>query len=671
MHPLHRLRPQGRRAQGHRSTGGAGSPRHRGNHPRRRPAVRHPPGHRERAGDRGARGSGGARGPRAGGVRGPRGGPARRARAPTARRRARRRDQCRERPAGSARDERIDPRYGQRGAPDAPRSRRHRLLIRFRLLDRRGRAVARPDGDGRAAGPGRRGAAVLVRQGEHAGRHRGGHRCPAEDRREGPAVVRRLAPVSERVLVAMSGGVDSSVAAALLVEQGYDVVGATMKLFCYGDSVPDRPCCSLDSITDARLVAHKLGIPPYVLNFEDRFGRDVIANFVAEYASGRTPIPCVRCNSFTKFRDFLYHADASDCANVSTGSYVCAREGALFRVRDPRKDQSYFLWGIDRSVVARMLTPVGDLTKRETRAVARRLGLVTAEKVESVEICFVPDDDYVGVLERHLPADAPALTPGLLVTAGGAVVGEHAGFARYTIGQRRGLPGGFREPMYVVAIRPETREVVIGSGDELFGHSVTLAELNWLADALAPRHGPIAAIRGTFQSVPGAPARQRSALTPEESHASTSPLSATVRRGRHRAARCRLRRQPAPTEETGRPARDRRQRPGAGYELHLRAVPELLVRHDVCADCREPDGGPAAAAARRAAHARDPPRSLARREPARRHGAARCARAIERCHRGLDLPARGRVGHDVYVERDDLPGRGKRPGAGGRRAVER
>src|SRR3989440_406943 len=473
----------------------------------------------------------------------------------------------------------------------------------------------------------------------------------------------------------MSGGVDSSVAAALLVEQGYDVVGATMKLFCYGDSVPDRPCCSLDSITDARLVAHKLGIPHYVLNFEDRFGRDVIANFVAEYASGRTPIPCVRCNSFTKFRDFLYHADALDCAYVATGHYAIAHDGALFRGRDPRKDQSYFLWGIDRSVVARMLTPVGDLTKRETRAVARRLGLVTAEKVESVEICFVPDDDYVGVLERHLPADAPALTPGPLVTAGGDVVGEHAGFARYTIGQRRGLPGGFREPMYVVAIRPETREVVIGSGDEPFGYSVTLAELNCLRSPprrdRAPRHGPIAAVRGTLQSVPGTPARQRSVLTPEESHASTSPLSSTVPRGRRRAARCRLRRQPTPTEETGRPARDRRQRPGAGYELHLPAVPELLVRHDVCADCREPDGGAAAAAARRPAHARDPSRSLARREPARRHGAARCARPIERCHRRVDLPARGRVGHDVYVERDDLPVRGKRPGGGARRAVER
>ena len=306
----------------------------------------------------------------------------------------------------------------------------------------------------------------------------------------------------ERVLVAMSGGVDSSVAAARLVELGHDVVGATMKLFCYGDAVPDRPCCSLDSIEDARNVAHTIGIPHYVLNLEDRFNLHVIRNFVDEYSRGRTPIPCVRCNSFTKFRDLLAHAEALDCAYLATGHYAIAERGGLYRGRDPSKDQSYFLWGIDRAVVQRMLTPVGELTKAETRAYARRLGLVTADKKESVEICFVPDDDYVAVLESRLPADAPALQPGAFVTTTGDVLGTHEGFARYTVGQRKGLPGGSREPRYVVAIRPESREVVVGTARELEGSRVRLEEVNWLAEPLRPGDSCTVQLRYRARAVP-------------------------------------------------------------------------------------------------------------------------------------------------------------------------
>ncbi|HEV7839014.1 MAG TPA: tRNA 2-thiouridine(34) synthase MnmA [Gemmatimonadaceae bacterium] len=287
----------------------------------------------------------------------------------------------------------------------------------------------------------------------------------------------------ERVLIAMSGGVDSSVAAGLLVEQGYDVVGATMKLFCHGEDVPDRPCCSLDSVNDARRVCEQLGIPHYVLNLETRFSHDVVDNFVDEYSRGRTPIPCVRCNTFTKFRDFLKKADAIDARWIATGHYARVMDGFLQRGVDENKDQTYFLWGIDRGVLSRMLLPVGALDKSQTRARAHAMGLeVIAEKPESQEICFVPDGDYARILEQRLPADAPALARGPIVTSDGNIVGEHRGFARYTIGQRRGVPGGFTRPMYVVAIRPSERAVVIGPREELLGNGIVAREVNWLSE---------------------------------------------------------------------------------------------------------------------------------------------------------------------------------------------
>jgi tRNA-uridine 2-sulfurtransferase len=287
----------------------------------------------------------------------------------------------------------------------------------------------------------------------------------------------------ERVLVAMSGGVDSSVAAALLVRQGYDVVGATMKLFCHGDDVPDRPCCSLDSVNDARRICEQLGVPHYVLNLESAFGRDVVQDFVAEYARGRTPIPCVRCNTFTKFRDLVRKADAIDARWIATGHYARMIDGALHRGLDPAKDQSYFLWGIDRRVLTRMLLPVGGQTKPETRAVAHALGLeLIAEKRESQDICFVPDGDHTRIIARELGAGAPALSRGPIVRRDGTVVGEHDGYARFTVGQRRGLPGGFAEPMFVVAIEPASRAVVIGPREELIGRGVVAREVNWLVD---------------------------------------------------------------------------------------------------------------------------------------------------------------------------------------------
>jgi tRNA-specific 2-thiouridylase len=288
------------------------------------------------------------------------------------------------------------------------------------------------------------------------------------------------------VLVAMSGGVDSSVAAALLVEQGHRVIGVTMKTFCYASTPgPSRTCCGLDGIQDARRVCDRLGIPHYVFDMEEEFTRDVIEDFVSEYAAGRTPNPCVRCNSNTKIPDLLRRGRMFGADVVATGHYARIEADAdgswlVRRAVDARKDQAYFLWGVPREVLPRLRFPLGELTKPEVRARARALGLVTADKPESQEICFVPDGDYAGFLATRLGADHPALTPGPLVTADGTVIGRHRGYARYTVGQRKGLGGGFPRPLYVLGVRPATNEVVVGGAEELRRGDVVLGDLNWL-----------------------------------------------------------------------------------------------------------------------------------------------------------------------------------------------
>jgi tRNA-specific 2-thiouridylase len=289
------------------------------------------------------------------------------------------------------------------------------------------------------------------------------------------------------VLVAMSGGVDSSVAAALLVEQGHRVIGVTMKTFCYSEiEGAGKTCCGLEGIMDARNVAERLGIPHYVFDVEKEFNRDVIDDFVSEYARGRTPNPCVRCNGNTKFRDLLKRGALLGCDAIATGHYArmgrsAEGEPVLMRGVDRNKDQAYFLWGLPKELLPQLMFPLGELTKPEVREQARMLGLVTAEKPESQEICFVPTGNYVDVLEQRLPSDHPALSPGHLVNPAGEVLGEHDGFARYTVGQRRGLGGGNGRRLYVLGTRPATREVVVGDWNDLHRSEVRIGELNWLS----------------------------------------------------------------------------------------------------------------------------------------------------------------------------------------------
>ncbi|MEQ8329021.1 MAG: tRNA 2-thiouridine(34) synthase MnmA [Longimicrobiales bacterium] len=311
-----------------------------------------------------------------------------------------------------------------------------------------------------------------------------------------------------RVLVAMSGGVDSSVAAALLVDAGHEVVGVTMKTFCYsGVEDHGKTCCGLDGIADARRVAVALGMPHYVFDVEEDFTRDVIDDFVSEYARGRTPNPCVRCNSNTKFRDLLARGRELGCDRIATGHYVRMRHGPdrsdLLRGRDARKDQSYFLWGLPPSLLPRLLFPVGDLTKDEVRAQARALELVTAEKPESQEICFVPSGDYRDLLQKRLGPVHPALEPGPLVDSDGREVGRHDGYAGFTVGQRKGLGGGFDAPMYVLAIHADTRTVVVGSRDELYAERVEVGEVNWLSeDVPGPGREVLVQLRYRAPAVP-------------------------------------------------------------------------------------------------------------------------------------------------------------------------
>ncbi len=322
-----------------------------------------------------------------------------------------------------------------------------------------------------------------------------------------------------RILVAMSGGVDSSVAAALLHEAGHEVVGATMKTFCYSEvEGPSKTCCGLEGITDARRVADRIGIPHRVFDVEEEFTRDVIDDFVTEYARGRTPNPCVRCNSNVKFGDLLRRGRMLGCDGIATGHYVrMLREGeddaAILRGVDPAKDQAYFLWGLPRAMLPRLHFPLGSLTKDEVRERARDLGLHTAEKPESQEICFVPTGDYRDLLEKRLPERHAALEPGPIVTLDGEVLGEHDGYAGYTVGQRRRLGGGFSERLYVLEIRPERREVVVGTREELDAPAVEVGEVNWhgrLPDAgervqVQIRHGGCPVNGVVEEASPGAP----------------------------------------------------------------------------------------------------------------------------------------------------------------------
>ncbi|WP_234733590.1 tRNA 2-thiouridine(34) synthase MnmA [Tellurirhabdus bombi] len=289
-----------------------------------------------------------------------------------------------------------------------------------------------------------------------------------------------------RILVAMSGGIDSSLAAVLLHEQGYEVIGMTMKTWDYassGGSKKETGCCSLDSINDARNIAVNLGFPHYILDIRNEFGDSVIDHFTGEYLEGRTPNPCVLCNTHIKWDALLRRADRLDCEFIATGHYAHIREEnnrhIISKGVDTLKDQSYVLWGVSQESLSRTKLPLGHLRKSEIREMATERGfLELVTKSESYEICFVPDNDYRGFLKRRIPTLEKEVAGGNFVMEDGRVVGKHEGYPFYTIGQRKGLGIALGHPVFVTEIRKDTNEVVLGLDKDLYRDGMVVRKLN-------------------------------------------------------------------------------------------------------------------------------------------------------------------------------------------------
>ncbi|MFV1876990.1 tRNA 2-thiouridine(34) synthase MnmA [Nioella sp.] len=293
-------------------------------------------------------------------------------------------------------------------------------------------------------------------------------------------------PSETRVVVAMSGGVDSSVVAAELAEQGYDVIGVTLQLYDHGAALAKKgACCAGRDIHDARRVAEEMGFPHYVLDYENIFKDAVIDEFAESYLAGATPVPCIRCNERVKFKDLLETARELDADCMATGHYIQRMDGTngaeLHCAADPSRDQSYFLFSTTREQLEFLRFPLGHLpSKDETRKLAARYGLPVADKPDSQDICFVPDGNYASVIEKLRPG---AADPGDIVDMNGTVLGQHRGVIHYTIGQRRGLGiGGLDTPLYVVKLDPESRQVVVGPKEALSKRIVPVREINWLGD---------------------------------------------------------------------------------------------------------------------------------------------------------------------------------------------